>query len=231
VDTQQLCRLHLEHGDGARVSAQLQAEGDDGILVGRWLARGGRFFLIADAAAADSAPGGPRDRREKGAFAEVGVDLETGVHRFRAWLRPVAPGRWEVVPGGPIRLEQRRASVRVPFRLALAVRPLARPPALGDPAPPAPARTLDVSLTGVAFETAADLPVGTAVRLEFEGDTGQRLGVLTGRIVRRQARPQGYVYGARFDRLSPKAWGELTHLLVEARRRRQDAQRQAGPAG
>lgn len=201
VQLQELYRLHLERGDGARVVARFG--GGDEAIVGRWRVEGGRKFVVADPGCQHAGRAG---------FAELRVELATGLHRVQAFLKPVAPGRWEAFPGGTIHVEQRRSSIRVALSAAL------RWGRAGD-ALPWEGLAEDLSATGVGFVSPVEVEPGTEVALQFEGELGQRLGALQAQIVRCSPAGTAYRYGARFTSLSERARDALVRTVADLHRR------------
>ena len=94
---------------------------------------------------------------------------------------------------------------------------LAMPPSgNGAPpaAPPAPLRTtsLNVSTTGVLVR--AELPMGTAVRVELELQTGEPPLVVSGRIVREERDEKGI----HIDEISRLDQNRLSRFITEKQR-------------
>ena len=114
-------------------------------------------------------------------------------------------------------LIQRREAVRVQAVAPAVVTVLAMPPSgNGAPpaAPPAPLRTtsLNVSTTGVLVR--AELPMGTAVRVELELQTGEPPLVVSGRIVREERDEKGI----HIDEISRLDQNRLSRFITEKQR-------------
>ena len=114
-------------------------------------------------------------------------------------------------------LIQRREAVRVQAVAPAVVTVLAMPPSgNGAPpaAPPAPLRTtsLNVSTTGVLVRS--ELPMGTAVRVELELQTGEPPLVVSGRIVREERDEKGI----HIDEISRLDQNRLSRFITEKQR-------------
>ncbi len=193
-----LYRKHIEAGHGAHVSVHLSAAAAAAVHVGRWLVERGRFFVdLSDVPESVTA-----------GSAQVEVELPTGVHRFQAWLRPGLAGRYEVFPGDAIDVEQRREAVR---------RPLDLPLRFGPPGGQRPLEAVacDLSRTGIGFQCAYPLDVGTRLDLHFLQAPAAALGVLRVEVVRRHAESSGWSYGGRFLGLASASHARLIALLAQ----------------
>lgn len=198
MDIQQLYRLHLQAGSGARVEVSSRGA----VWEGKWVVSDDDFHVSLPAeAAGSSGDSKPADLLQ----ADVRVHLGTGIHVFPARLRRVRDGMWRVVLAGPVRVKQRRRAVRLPVDLDVLCRSARGEERL---------RAKDVSPGGVLLSAASELPVGEGVELQFTEKPWSEVGVLKGAVVWTCRAGAGWACGVALRGLDRRQERLLVHLVA-----------------
>jgi len=198
LDVQELYRLHLKAGSGARVEVSSRA----GVWEGRWVVANDDFHVsLPMESGGDSAEAKPSDLLQ----ADLRVHLGTGIHSFPARLRHMKGTLWRVSLAGPVKVMQKRRAVRLPVDLELLCRT-----ARGEER----MRAKDVSPGGVLLRAAGELQVGEELELDFVEKPWAELGPVKGVVVWTRPAGDGWACGVAFRGLSQQQERLLVHLVA-----------------
>ncbi len=198
-----LTKWYLQHAAGCPATVRWRRPVGSGPVDVSWVVQGTRFFVRF----AGKDAGGPQPLR---GWADLRLNLDTGVYRFGAWLEPSRPtGLWEVLPDQRVSVEQCRLRIRAPFAVPLVLE-----------AVPGGARheghARDLSTTGLGFVSAATLAPGRVFVARASGSAGLLGAGVHIHVVRRQWQdaPRVYSYGALFADLTANDRQELAAIVV-----------------
>ena len=198
LDVQELYRLHLKAGSGARVEVSSRA----GVWEGKWVVSNDDFHVsLPDEAAVNSTESRPSEVLQ----ADLRVHLGTGIHSFPARLRHMEGTLWRVLLAGPVKVTQKRRAVRLPVDLEMLCRT-----ARGEERVTAK----DVSPGGVLVRAAGELQVGEELELEFVEKPWSELGPVKGVVVWTRPAGDGWACGVAFRGLSRQQERLLVHLVA-----------------
>ncbi|MCL6449986.1 MAG: PilZ domain-containing protein [Acetobacteraceae bacterium] len=199
LDVQELYRLHLRAGSGARVEVSCRGA----TWEGRWLASGEDFQVSLPAEPGGISEGGNRPDLLR---ADLRVHLGTGIHSFPARLRRVKGMVWAVSVAGPVKVLQRRRAVRLPVDLGVLCRSVRGEQRL---------RAKDVSPGGVLLRGSGERRVGEELELEFAEKPWSELGLVKGEVMWTHcADDGGGACGVAFRGLSRQQERLLVHLVA-----------------
>ncbi|MDI6894532.1 MAG: PilZ domain-containing protein [Bacillota bacterium] len=197
MDIQELYRLHLETGSGARVEVSSRG----GVWEGRWVVSDGDFQVSLAAEPAGNAG----ESRVPDLFrADLRVHLGTGIHSFPARLRRLKGTVWRVSLAGPVKVMQKRRAVRLPVDLEVLCRTRGEEKV----------RAKDVSPGGILLQGAGELKVGEELELAFAEKPWSELGPVKGAVVWTQRAGDGWTCGVDFRELSWQQERLLVHLVA-----------------
>ena len=199
-----LTKWYLQHAAGCRATVRWRRPAAAGPADGAWVVQGTRLFVRF--VGKDSV--GLQPLR---GWADVRLNLDTGVYRFGAWLEPSRPtGLWEVLPDQRVSVEQCRLHIRAPFTAPLVLE------AVPDGACHE-GHARDLSTTGLGFVSAVTLAPGRVLVARASGSGGLLGTGMRIHVVRRQWQDTArvYSYGALFVDLRADDRQELAAIMVE----------------
>lgn len=199
MDVQELYRLHLKAGSGARV----EVSGRSGVWEGRWVVSGDDFQVSLPA---EPAGNSGESKLPDLVQADLRVHLGTGIHSFPARLRRVKGTVWRVSLAGPVKVMQKRRAVRLPVDLEVLCRTARGEEKL---------RAKDVSPGGVLLHAPGELQLGEELELEFIGKPWSELGPVKGVVVWTRPAGEGWACGVAFRELSRQQERLLVHLVAQ----------------
>lgn len=199
VDIQELYRLHLKAGSGARVEVSSQGTVREGL----WLVSDGEFqvSLLAEPAGNSGDIKLPDLLR-----ADLRVYLRTGIHSFPAYLRCVKDTVWRVSIAGPVNVIQNRRVVRLPVNVEVLCRSSRGEERL---------MAKDVSSGGVLLHGTSEPRVGEELELEFAEEPWSELGSVKGTVRWARRALDGWDCGVALRGLSREQEQLLIHLLAQ----------------
>jgi hypothetical protein len=205
---QELYRLHLRAGSGARVEVSSQGTVWEGI----WVVSEGDFHVsLQTGAVGSSTENKPPDLLQAG----LRVHLGTGIHSFPARLRRLKDAVWRVSLAGPVKVMQKRRAVRLPVDVEVLCRAARGEEKL---------RAKDVSPGGVLLHAGSEFQAGEDLELEFVEKPWSELGPVKGVVVWTQDRGDSRACGVAFRELTQQQERLLVHLVAQGLARQQSRQ-------
>lgn len=198
MDVQELYRLHLKAGSGARVEVSSRG----GVWEGKWVVSGDDFRVSLPAEpAGNSGESEPPDLLQ----ADLRVHLGTGIHSFPARLRCLEGSVWRVTPAGPVKVMQKCRAVRLPVDLEVLCRTARGQEKL---------TAKEVSPGEVLLHAPGGLQLGEELQLEFVEKPWSELGSVKDVVVWTQERRDSWAYGAALRELTKQQERLLVHLVA-----------------